>query len=124
MNFREKTKKFFTPFFYDPRTHFRAIFEGASDGIYLVTSLYYFEQIIRAIQTSDEVLMDHLLVIYGSIVIAYLVIKVFIRHWGWGEICASMSRFLVEKYLSRYIEAEPNITEKIGTGRFIAIFTK
>lgn len=98
--------------------------EGASDGIYLVTSLYYFEQIIRAIQTSDEVLMDHLLVIYGSIVIVYLVIKIFIRHWGWGEIFASMSRFLVEKYLSRYIEAEPNTTEKIGTGRFVSIFQK
>lgn len=98
--------------------------EGASDGIYLVSSLYYFEQIIWAIQASDETFMNHLLLIYGSIIIVYLVIKIFIRHWGWGEIFASMSRFLVEKYLSRYIEAEPNITEKIGTGRFIAIFTK
>ena len=65
-----------------------------------------------------------LLSTYSVLIFGYLIVKVLIRHWGWGEIITSVSRFLTETYLSRYIEAEPNITERIGTGRFIAIFTK
>ncbi len=98
--------------------------EWATDGVYLIASLYYFEQIIIAIQNTNEPRMLALLSTYSVLIFGYLIVKVLIRHWGWGEIITSVSRFLTETYLSRYIEAEPNITERIGTGRFIAIFTK
>jgi hypothetical protein len=36
----------------------------------------------------------------------------------------NIERLLTEKYLTRFIESDPTIVEKIGTGKFIAVHKK
>ncbi len=50
MTFLEKTKQFLYPALYDKATFIRSFTEGFIDGIYLISSLYFFEKIGESIQ--------------------------------------------------------------------------
>ena len=124
MIFLEKTKRFLEPVKYRPIIYIKSVIEGIIDGLYLVSSLYFFEKIGTSIHQNSMGLFYEYLWIYSIIMGLYFIFKCFSLHWWWVDMYIHIEKVLTDVYLNRFIQAEPNIVEKIGTGRFIAIHKK
>jgi ATP-binding cassette subfamily B protein len=122
MTFLEKCKRFFEPIKNDPITYIQSTFEGLLDGLYLASTLYFFEKIGYSVSTHNTETFNSLLVLYSGFTFMYLTIKMFVIHWWWVNIYVSIDNFAKEKYLTQFIQWEPNIVEKIGTWRFLQVY--
>ncbi len=122
MTFFEKTKRFFEPVKNDPKVFLQSTFEWLFDGVYLALTLYFFEKIGFSINTSNSENLVYLLIIYTITSVIYFIIKIYVIHWGWMNIYVSIDNFAKEKYLTAFIRGEPNLVDKIGTGRFLQVY--
>ena len=122
MTFREKINRFFEPIRYDKIVYLKSFFEGCMDGVYLISWLYYFERIGYSIQHASLEDFKFYLISYAILSFIYFVAKFFMIHWWWVKIYVSIDTFTSKKYLTRFIQWEPNLVEKIGTGRFLQIY--
>jgi hypothetical protein len=80
-----------------------------------VSSLYFFEKIGNSIHEGNIEQFYELLWIYGILLGLYFLFKYFTINWGYVHFYTNIERHITEKYLTRFIQAEPNIVEKIGT---------
>lgn len=124
MTFTEKIKRFLEPVFYARKVFIQSGTEGIFDGLYLISSLYFFEKIGAAIQSNNWNLFENYLIAYGIFMVLYVAFKIRVIHWGWVNIYVAIDTFIANTYLPRFIQSEPNITERIGTGRFISIYKR
>ncbi len=124
MTFLEKTKQFLYPVFYDKATFIRSFTEGFIDGIYLISSLYFFEKIGESIQWNNTTLFHEYLIMYGIFMLIYISFKIIAIHWWWVNIYVAIDTYCANKYLPAFIKSDPNITERIGTWRFLGIYKK
>jgi len=56
--------------------------------------------------------------------IIYLIVRFNSGKIGWPNLVFRGSHKLYEIYLTKFIQADGNMVEKIGTGRFISIIEK
>ncbi len=124
MTFFEKTKRFFWPVWYKKWVFIRSSIEGTFDGLYLVSSLYFFEKIGATIQANSWDLFKEYLIVYSILMLWYIFFKIYVIHWGWVNIYVAIDTFAANIYLPAFIRSDPNITEKIGTGRFMDIYKR
>lgn len=81
MTFIEKAKRFFEPVREAPILYFKSLTEGCIDGLYLVSSLYFFEKIGNSIYEGDMEKFYGLLWIYAIVLGIYFLFKYFALHW-------------------------------------------
>ena len=122
MTFREKVKRFLEPVWHDPKVFFQSFLEGSTDWLYLIAILYFFEKIGWSLQDGNQELFAYYLILYSCISFLYFFLKTLMIHWWWVNIYASIDTFAAKKYLWAFIHWEPNIVERIGTGRFLQIY--
>ena len=122
MSFIEKLKRFFEPIVHDPKTYIQCTLEWILDGLFFIVSLYFFEIIGQTIHLSQTEQFYDALYVFTSISITYFLIKILVIHWGWVNIYVSIDTFTSKRYLSAFIAWEPNVVEKIWTGRFLQVY--
>ncbi len=125
MTFLEKLRKFSEPVCFDPWSYIRALIEGSTDAVFTVLTLIIFEKISYALLMQQDDIFFRLVTFYAVSMAVYAFLKfIVMRRWGWSELYRSIQEFWANKYLRKYITADFNDTEKIGTGRFISIYER
>ncbi|NUJ97866.1 ABC transporter ATP-binding protein [Candidatus Gracilibacteria bacterium] len=124
MNGKEKFKKYFEPFFIIPSGYIETSISAFLKAFYYIFTLEIVRRIFKFLENGDKESFYHILpwYIYGSIF--YLIMIFAIYKLGWRNVIFGGSPKLYEKYLKNYIQADGNIVEKIGTGRFINALDK
>ncbi|NDK08860.1 ATP-binding cassette domain-containing protein, partial [Candidatus Gracilibacteria bacterium] len=121
MGFFQTTKKFFEPVILMPKVHLQNMFEGVYMFVYSVFSLEILKLILKSIEFKENERFWNLIYIYIVITILFSLGKFLLYKWGRTQIMFEGCKIYYEKYLNKYIQAEGNDIEKIGTGRFISI---
>jgi len=120
MNGKEKIKKYFEALFVVPNWYIETAFTAFFQGLYYIFTLEIIRRILKTLEIWDKESFYNIFpwYIYGSIL--YLVVRFSIYKIGWRNVMFVWSWKLYEKYIKKYIQADGNIVEKIGTGRFIS----
>ncbi len=121
MWFLETTKKFFEPVRLMPKIHLQNMFEGVYLFVYSVFSLEILKLILKSIEFKETEKFWNLIYIYIIITLLFSVGRFLMYKWWRTQIMFEWCKVYYEKYLNKYIQAEWNDVEKIGTGRFVSI---
>jgi hypothetical protein len=124
MTFFQTFQRFLSPVVYDKKPFVQGAMEGILDGMYAVSTLYFFEKVSTSIHSGDIHIFYTSLLYYAICMGIYIGIKIYIIHWGWVNLYRSIDTFCANTYLPKFIYCDPNISEKIGTGKFISIYTR
>lgn len=121
MSFIQTTKKFFEPVRLMPKIHLQNMFEGFYAFVYSVFSLEILKLILKSIEFKETEKFWNLIYIYFIITLLFSGGRFLMYKWWWTQVMFEWCKVYYEKYLNKYIQAEWNDVEKIGTGRFVSI---
>lgn len=124
MNRKQKLKKYFEPFSLVPRSLLETSFYSVWEVMYYLVTIELLRHILKALELWQKEQFYSLLPwsIYVSII--YLIVRFNSGKIGWPNLVFRGSHKLYEIYLTKFIQADGNMVEKIGTGRFISIIEK
>ncbi len=124
MNRKQKLKKYFEPFSLVPRSLLETSFYSVWEVMYYLVTIELLRHILKALELWQKEQFYSLLPwsIYVSII--YLIVRFNSGKIGWPNLVFRGSYKLYEIYLTKFIQADGNMVEKIGTGRFISIIEK
>lgn len=114
-------KKLFSPIHDDPMGFIQNIVEAFFVSFYAIFSIEVAKLILVDIQNNDSYHFYYLITIYVCISLVLIIGRFFITHWWWARISFGGVERLTEKYLAKFIQANGNEVENIGTGKFISI---
>ncbi|MFA5917235.1 MAG: ABC transporter ATP-binding protein [Candidatus Gracilibacteria bacterium] len=121
MSFIQTTKKFFEPVRLMPKIHLQNMFEGFYSFVYSVFSIEILKLILKSIEFKETEKFWNLIYIYFIITLLFSGGRFLMYKWGRTQIMFEGCKVYYEKYLNKYVQAEGNDVEKIGTGRFVSI---
>ncbi len=124
MNGKQKFKKYFEPFFIIPSGYIETSISAFLKAFYYIFTLEIVRRIFKFLEAWDKESFYHILpwYIYGSIFYLIMIFSIY-KLW-WKNVMFWWSPKLYEMYLKKYIQADWNVVEKIGTGRFINALDK
>ena len=121
MTFLEKVKQFLEPFKNDPLPFLKVFCKGILDPIYFIGTIELFSLIQKSSLSGEFQSWMNYVYEYIVLTIVYFWWKYMIYHWEWYGIVRAVVRFIDKKYLEVFVQADGNITEKIGTARILTI---
>jgi ABC-type multidrug transport system fused ATPase/permease subunit len=124
MNGKQKFKKYIEPLFLVPRGYIETAFESVWEVMYYIVTIELLRHLFKALELWQKEQFYSLLPRYIYIIIIYLVVQFSRYKLWWQNAVFQWSQKLYEIYLTKFIQADGNIVEKIGTGRFIMIIQK
>ncbi|GAB0175038.1 MAG: hypothetical protein HHAS10_09170 [Candidatus Altimarinota bacterium] len=124
MNFLNKTKRFFEPVFLMPRNFFWNIFEGIAMGGYYIFSFEILRNIFASLIQADLQDFYTLIYWYSGVSIFLMSARFLLYKEGWAKILFDGTKIYYGIYLKKFIQADGNMIERIGTGRFINIIDR
>ncbi len=124
MTLLQTYKRLFSPIKDDPIAFMQNIFEAICVASYMIFSIEIMRRILLEINKDDLWNFYKLIFLYIGVTIVASVGRFFIKHWGWSRISFDGVSRETQKYLTKFIEADGNEIERIGTWRFISILDK
>nr|MDD3719713.1 ABC transporter ATP-binding protein/permease [Candidatus Gracilibacteria bacterium] len=124
MGFFETFKKLFSPIKVIPRAYFQNMLEAVYLSTYLIFTMEIFKLILGSIEYGQKQDFKILLSIYFVISFFVGIIRFTMYKMGWVDIMYEGRKVWYKIYLEKFIQAEGNQVEKIGTGRFISLLDK
>lgn len=124
MKIKSFLNRFLEPVRLTPKAYIWPILEAIGTAFYYIFSMEILRDILMVLELWEKEKFYPLLFIYFIVSVIYVAI-IFSMYRLWRQnIVFNWSKKLYEKYLKKYIEADGNAVEKIGTGRFIAALEK
>lgn len=124
MTFLQKTKRYFEPIHQIPRHLAWNIFEWIAMAAYYIFSFEIIRHIFQALVVKDMTLFNHLLVWYGIISGVLIISRFTLYKIGWTPIMYDGMKYYYRRYLNQFVQADGNVVERIGSGRFITIIDR
>ncbi len=118
--------RFFEVFWYVPKEHIKTWLHWLWLWIFAIVSLEIFERIFKSIEILNIDLSFKIIFFYFLISVIIFTVRltpIAYKNW-WANIIFYWLRELYKEYLEKYIQADGNTVEKIGTGKFISILEK
>lgn len=124
MTFIQASKRLFSPVKDDPVAFLQNITEAVFLSLYTIFSIEVTKILLKDIERWDVEHFYFLIKIYVIISIFLISCRFFLRVWWWARISLWWVARLSEKYLYKFVQADGNAIERIGTGRFISIMDR
>lgn len=122
--FLEIVKKFLWPAFYYKKLSIRSLVRASWMWINPFIHIYFTTQLIQIIESNNIDYFYSLFIWYVLYLIIYEMISWIMHSWWWFQTVTSYIEYLTKVYMKKYISLDNNFTEKIGTGKTIAIVEK
>lgn len=120
MNFFKRTKKFLEPVYVFPKDVFWNACEGFLQAFYFIFSFEILRIILNLLLKWETEKLPEFILWYGLVALAIIVSKFLLYKKWWTEITLEGTAYYYSKYIGKFITADGNLAEKIGTGRFIS----
>jgi ATP-binding cassette, subfamily B, bacterial len=118
--------RFFDAFTYVPKEHIKTWLHWAWLWLFTIITLEIFEKIFKSIEALNTELTFKIIWFYLFMSLFIFIIRLTPLAYrnGWANIIFFWLRELYKEYLEKYVQADGNTVEKIGTGKFISILEK
>lgn len=115
--------RFFSPIAYIPFEYANCTLYALFIWVYGIFTIEIFQRILKSIEVKNEELLFYYLTMYTVVTLIFIAIRLtpFASRNGWWPILYEWAKYLSRDYLQKYVEGDGNYTEKIWTGKFIAI---
>ncbi len=117
-------KKFFEPAFVEKSVTFKAIIPPIISSIIGIISIYLLKEITNKIWEWWSNSIYILLIIFITSVLFFYILTIITKNWTHVTIWPKFRNVLYKKYINYYIFLDNNESEKIGTGKMIAMIDK
>lgn len=121
MTFWTKTKRFLSPLSQDKMVYFWWILIYFMWSFDRVVHILFLERVVYFLELGKSDSFFLILKIYITYIVFYTIFTTLSRRKWWTEIWSTVSKFLQNIYLKKYVQLNNNYTEKYGTGKLTAI---
>ncbi len=119
--FWEILKRFTVPYFRNKTVTLKGGVFYAIWAIWWIFHIYFIEKIVKAIENKDIEEFKWIMVLYSLAMIIYYLATYLSRMWWWVITVNGFRKVIHKQYLDEYIKLSNTHTEKVWTGKLIAI---
>ncbi|MFK7779685.1 MAG: ABC transporter ATP-binding protein, partial [Candidatus Gracilibacteria bacterium] len=120
----EILKRFFQPAFHEKRISLKVMFPSILGSLIGVTAVYLLKDITNGISNGLNNETIFLLFIFIGLVLIDYLILITTRNWTYAVLWPSYRKYMYSKYIKEFTYLDNNETEKLGTGKLIAMIDK
>ncbi|QFR38950.1 ABC transporter ATP-binding protein [Candidatus Gracilibacteria bacterium 28_42_T64] len=117
-------KKFFEPVMREKKVSFKAIIPAILSSLIGIITVYLLKEITNNISRGLNESIIPLIILFVACVIFFYITVIISRNWTHGTIWPTFRAVLYKKYISLYVFLDNNESERVGSGKMIAMIDK
>ena len=122
--FWERTKRFFSPFRWNPWIYLLANFTYFISAINIIAYVVFLEIVLDVLESGTKQDFYNTIYLFICYYIFYIFLKIVLRKKWWPSHSTTAQKYIQRKYLPDFFRLDNNEIEKLGTGKIIAILEK